>query len=140
MVLAAACGSGAKDRDALMEADRAFARASQDRRLEAWLDAFSDSGILMRPNAAVTPGKAFLRERMAAAFADTSFSLNWEPIRADVARSGELGYTVGLYQSRQVDSAGRPRIGTGKYVTIWRRQPDGSWKVVLDIGNPDAAR
>lgn len=140
LALVAACQDDGRDREALMEADRAFARASQERRLDAWLEVFSDSGILMRPNAAVTPGKTFLRERLAASFADTTFSLNWEPIRADVSRSGDLGYTVGLYQSRRIDTGGAVQVGTGKYVTIWRRQRDGSWKVALDIGTPDVPR
>ncbi|MBI4420961.1 MAG: DUF4440 domain-containing protein, partial [Gemmatimonadetes bacterium] len=60
--------------------------------------------------------------------------------RADVAASGDLGYTVGLFQSRRLDAAGKPVVGTGKYVTIWRKQADGSWKAMLDLGVADAAR
>jgi ketosteroid isomerase-like protein len=124
-------------RASLLGTDRAFARESQTRGLAAWTDFFADSGILMRPNAAVTPGKAFMQERMGAVLEDTSFSMTWEPLRADVSRSGDLGYTIGLYQARTTPAGGRPVITTGKYVTIWRRQVDGSWKVALDIGNPD---
>jgi ketosteroid isomerase-like protein len=124
-------------RTVLLDADREFARQSQLRRLDAWLDVVADSALLVRPNAALTRGKATVRESMGPAFADTSFSLNWEPVLAEVSRSGDLGYTVGLSQSRRLGPDGTPVIGTGKYVTIWRKEPDGAWKAVLDIGVTD---
>ena len=141
LLFCSACGRDpAVLRNDLMDADRAFARDVQARRLEGWVEAFADSALVLRPNVPVAVGKAAVRERIAAAFADTSFTLNWEPIRADVAASGDLGFTVGLSQSRRLDADGKPVVGTGKYTTIWRRQPDGSWKVVLDVGTPDAPR
>ncbi|MBI4419910.1 MAG: hypothetical protein HY560_03725, partial [Gemmatimonadetes bacterium] len=90
LVLSLLCATGctgdpAKEPDAIMDADRAFARDVQTRRLEAWVAAFADSAVVLRPNAPVGVGKGAVRERMAAAFADTSFALNWEPTRADVA-------------------------------------------------------
>lgn len=130
----------AEAKNTLMDADRAFARDVQARRLEGWLAAFADSGLLLRPNAPVTPGKAFVGERMASAFGDTSFTLNWEPLMADVSATRDLGYTVGLYQSHRLDADGKPVVGTGKYATIWRRQADGAWKVVLDVGVADGQR
>ena len=59
--------------------------------------------------------------------------LTWKPGVADVAASGDLGYTVGTYELRS--PAGLVR--TGKYMTVWRKQPDGSWKFVADGGTPD---
>jgi ketosteroid isomerase-like protein len=126
-------------RNALLDADRDFARESQIRRLDAWVDVFADSALLVRPNAALNKGKATVRESMRPAFADTSFSLNWEPVLAEASRSGDLGYTVGLSQSRRVGPDGKAVIGTGKYVTIWKKE-DGAWKAVLDIGVSDSRR
>jgi ketosteroid isomerase-like protein len=56
--------------------------------------------------------------------------LEWEPIRAEVSESGELGWTTGT--SRAIRAQGERR---GRYITIWRKQPDGSWKVSADLGN-----
>lgn len=126
-----AAGQSAAD---LMEADGAFARAVATGRLEAWVGFFADSGTMFRPGGPVV-GRAAIRAWMAPTFADTSFRLVWEPVRADVA--GDLGYTIGRWESRRVGADGREVRRTGSYVTIWRRQADGSWKVVVDIGNPD---
>ena len=56
--------------------------------------------------------------------------LTWHPVLADVAQSGELGYTTGPWTLLQND---RPQTA-GEYVTLWRKQPDGQWKFVVDMG------
>jgi hypothetical protein len=58
-------------------------------------------------------------------------TLNWEPALADVSGAGDLGYTTG--PSLTTDEKQKP-IRSGYYFSIWRRQPDGRWKVELDIG------
>lgn len=72
-------------------------------------------------------------------FADwpTGAELLWKPVQTDVADSGEVGYTWGTYEYRGPPNAeGKRGIGTGHYVTIWKRQADGAWRFVLDTGNP----
>jgi len=56
--------------------------------------------------------------------------LTWYPVLADVAQSGDLGYTTGPWTMLQ---NGQPQA-TGEYVTVWRKQPDGQWKFVVDMG------
>lgn len=69
----------------------------------------------------------------------TTAKLTWEPAYADVSQSGDLGYTWGRYQL--IVPMGKPGspplVRHGTYVTIWKRQRGGGWKVVLDGGNPD---
>jgi len=55
-----------------------------------------------------------------------------EPLFAE--GSGDLGYTHGTYRRERVNSEDEAVVETGRYVTIWRRNADGKWKVVLDIG------
>lgn len=81
----------------------------------------------------IVAGKAAIRELMAPVFATPEHSLRWEPLGAEVSRT--VGYTYGRYVSRGTDQEGKPVTRYGKYVTIWKKQVDGSWKVVLDIGN-----
>ena len=57
-------------------------------------------------------------------------TLTWEPIIAEVANSGELGYTWGNWKFVQPDTT-----YYGNYFTVWKKQIDGKWKVVLDGGN-----
>jgi len=54
-----------------------------------------------------------------------------------VAASGDLGYAVGTWQLTGKSRKGEPVSLTGKYMTVWKKQADGSWKVVADMGNAD---
>jgi ketosteroid isomerase-like protein len=58
-------------------------------------------------------------------------------VDADVSAASDLGYTRGRYLSQRRLDDGRVVSSRGTYTTIWKRQDDRSWKVVLDIGTPD---
>lgn len=64
---------------------------------------------------------------------DSQFKLTWEPLKADLAKSGELGYTYGKYFFTAMDSV--ETTTTGYYISVWKKQDDGSWKYVLDGGS-----
>lgn len=66
--------------------------------------------------------------------------LEWEPLAAKVSESGELGYTFGSYKLTTRDSLEMENTSFGTYVTIWERQPDNTWKFVLDAGNTTPER
>jgi ketosteroid isomerase-like protein len=139
VALLAACARAqdvAATRSALMDADRAFNRATAARRADGWMEFIAEDGEMMRSAGTVT-GRAAIREAMAKAFADTSFSLTWEPLQADAGGSGDLGYTNGKYEARFRDANGKSALRTGRYLTVWKKQADGSWKVVRDIGVQD---
>jgi len=120
-----------------MDADVAFAQATRDRGVDGWVDWFADSGVQVTPGRNIV-GKAAIREAMAPALSDSTRTLTWRPTSAEVAAAGDLGYTIGRWERthRVKDSTATTR---GSYVTVWRKQADGSWKVVLDIGNSDPA-
>lgn len=66
-------------------------------------------------------------------------SIRWQPLDAAISSSGDLGYTIGAYEIvRSGENAGV--VTTGKYVTIWKKQADGSWKVIFDSGVPDTPK
>jgi len=126
-------------RAAVMDADRAFNDATARRGVEGWVSYFEPGGQQFHARG-VSVGTDAIRRRMTPAFADTARQLRWYPVRAVVAASGDVGYTIGRWESRSRGADGRwAGEGTGNYVTIWRLQSDGSWKVAVDIGNQDAA-
>ncbi len=125
------------ERERLLEADRAFARETQARGVEGWVSYFAADGVMFRSGGPVV-GHEGIRELMAPAFGDTTFSLTWEPQAAEVAEAGDLGYTYGRYRSTRIVPNRQSEVRTGSYVTIWRRQLDATWRVALDIGSPDA--
>jgi ketosteroid isomerase-like protein len=67
-------------------------------------------------------------------------SLSWHPVFAAVAGSRDLGYTIGEYTSTGRGPTGAAVQRFGKYLTVWRRQPNGVWKFVVDGGNGSPGR
>jgi ketosteroid isomerase-like protein len=63
--------------------------------------------------------------------------LRWEPHFADASASGDFGYSRGTYELTLPRAGGPPVRHTGRYLTIWKRQPDGKWKLVFDTGAED---
>ncbi|MCU7523803.1 MAG: nuclear transport factor 2 family protein [Ignavibacteria bacterium] len=122
-----------KGKDLLLKADMEFSRLSQEKGSnEAFLAFASDSAVLLRKNSYPVEGKSAIRSLLSRR-PDTSFVLIWKPVFADIASSGELGYTYGTYEVRT--PGGLKLTGEGTYVTIWKRDKNGRWKFVLDAGN-----
>ncbi len=65
------------------------------------------------------------------------YELSWVPQKAEVAMSGELGYTWGKYMVKYNDEKGNEITSHGKYLNVWKKQPNGEWKVAVDMGNKD---
>ena len=117
----------------VLEADRQFEKATVEKGLEGWMAAFDDDA-LMFGREGTSRGKAAIREAMAAAFALPGFRFTWTPIRAEVSNDGQLGYSYGQYDRRITNPEGQDNVKAGTYVTIWKKQKDGSWKVIADFG------
>lgn len=119
----------------LMQADRDFNRATQERRLEGWMDFMADNIVLGhedQPNF----GKDAVRKAMAF-LDDASLTLTWEPTYGEMFASGDFGFTTGKWVRKGKDPQGVERMRTGRYLTVWKKQKDGGWKVVWDGGTPD---
>ncbi|MFQ5747077.1 MAG: YybH family protein [Gemmatimonadota bacterium] len=117
----------------LLDADREFAEATARAGIGGVMSHFTPDGQMILPDGPVG-GIEGIRSLMAPLFADTSYSITWSPEFADVSEAGDLGYTIGDYTSRRVDDSGQEVVKRGYYLTVWRRQADGRWKVEADIG------
>ncbi len=76
----------------------------------------------------------------AAIAADTTWSaadyqLTWTPVGGRLGPGSDMGFTWGHYEGRSKDRDGTAKVTTGRYMTVWKKQPDGSWKVALDASN-----
>ncbi len=121
----------------LLQLDRDFDAASAQNGAEAWVAYFGDHGAILRPAAAPISGPAAIREAMSPVFTTPGSSLRWQPTRAEILIPGALGYTVGRSERRRKGDDGRPMVQHGTYFTLWRKQPDGTWKIAADTGQPD---
>lgn len=92
---------------------------------------------MLSPNRPLLTGKSALTKFIAKSFALQHYDIIWQPTNAEVARSGELGYTTGSYEMSFRPPRGKLFFDKGKYVMIWKKQPSGDWKVLFDISNSD---
>ncbi len=125
-----------QERAALLDADRAFLVESQRRGADGWVDFFLPDGVMFPSNGRVDGWEA-IREAIQPAFDPDGPRLLWEPGEAFVSESGDLGYTIGKWRTvtaTDPDSI----VGSGNYLTVWRKDEGGDWKVAVDIGNSDA--
>lgn len=121
----------------LLQLDRDFDAASAQNGAEAWVAYFGDHGAILQPSAPPLSGPDAIRAAMNPVFTRPGSSLRWQPTRAEILIPGALGYTLGRYQRRRNGDDGRPMLQHGTYFTLWRKQPEGSWKIAADTGQPD---
>ena len=123
-----------KPEDVLLQADRDFNKATQEKRLDGWMTFMADDVVLLRGKGVL--GKEAARKELEPDWADPSTSLAWEPAHAQMFASGLMGYTSGRWTFSAEDK-GQKLTLHGDDLTVWKKQQDGSWKVVADGGTPD---
>jgi len=116
-----------------------FMKAALARGSQGYMSYYADDAVELPNGAEAIQGKENIAKTMG--FLDSKDNrLTWTPVYADISASGDLGYTYGTFEFRSKDKDGQPTIGHGKYTSIWKKQKDGSWKVVLDMGNDSPKR
>jgi ketosteroid isomerase-like protein len=124
---------------AIMDADTQFSKVTGDKRLEGFASFLAEDVTTIRADQPVVQGKQAMAERWSRLLNDPAMAIEWKPQVARVASSGDFGYTIGSYRVTRSDAQGQRVVSTGKYVTIWQKQADGSWKVVHDSGVADTS-
>jgi ketosteroid isomerase-like protein len=115
--------------DSMVAAEHAFAKLAKEKSTkEAFLANLADDSVLFGPD--LTGGKELWKNRP-----ESPSLLSWYPIYADLSLAGDLGYTTGPWEFRAKRDAKEPNA-YGHFVTVWRKQRDGSWKVMFDQGVP----
>jgi len=110
----------------LIAAEKAYAKVAGEKGFrDASISVFADDAVIFAPSA--VNGKKFWRD------AKENPVITWRPIFASISRSGELGYTTGPSEYRRLREAQNPD-GFGHFVTIWRKDAKGIWRVAIDVG------
>ena len=121
------------ERSALMKADEALFESHED--LDEFVTFWADDAIFMPDDAPAARGDS-IRTTWEQLISMPGFNLEWRATSAQVAEAGDMGYTIGTYELT-VEQDGASMVTVGKYVTLWKKQDDGSWKVVVDCFNGD---
>jgi ketosteroid isomerase-like protein len=124
----------------LMELDARFDRDTAARGVDGWVSYFADNGAMGSADGPPVSGRDAIGQAMKDAFATPGFSLRWKPDYARILVPSKLGYTSGTFTSTRLNERGEKVTKTGVYITVWRKQKDGAWKIEFDTGeNGDAA-
>lgn len=114
----------------LFKADKSFSNASEkDGYANAFIEFAHPDVVLLRENNMPIIGKSELIKIFEGA-RSSKLNFTWEPLGGDIAKSGELGYTYGIYTIKQ-DTI----LKKGTYVSVWKKDSKGKWKYILDSGN-----
>jgi len=114
--------------ESLANAERAFAATSVKKGFhQAFVEHLAEDGIVFAPTP--TNGK-----KLHAEAPESNAVLNWYPAYADISASLDWGYTTGPYEFKANPEDAKP-AGAGFYLSVWKKQPDGQWKVAVDMGN-----
>ncbi len=121
----------AKGADLLRQLEAEFAAAVAQHGHDAFIAHFAEKGVEIVDGGGFN-SKDDMRKQPAW---PQGTSLTWTPLKAEMAASGDLGYTYGNYIYTAKNKDGKIVTSYGKYTSIWKKQKDGQWKVVVDMGN-----
>jgi ketosteroid isomerase-like protein len=134
---AATADTRADDEAAIRKADMDWANTAQSKQVDAWMTYYTDDVAVLPPNESMAIGTEQARKSIGGLLALPGLNLKWTPSKTGVARSGDLGYSYGAYEMTFNDPKGNPVSDKGKYVEVWKKQPDGKWKCAVDTFNSD---
>jgi uncharacterized protein (TIGR02246 family) len=125
------------ERTALRQADADWAKTVAEKNVDGFVSYFTPDGVVMAPNMPAANGVDAIRTWVSTNMSMPGFAVTWEATSAEVAASGDIGYTVGNFTYQMTMPDGTPLNDSGKYATIWKKQADGTWKVAVDVFNSE---
>ena len=127
----------AADEAALRKLDDEWSKAAGASDVEKTVSYYTDDALVMPPNSPVLQGKEAARGMWKAMFSMPGYGGGWKATKVEVSRSGDMGWVTGNYEITETDASGKPMTDKGKYLEVWKKQADGSWKCVADMFNTD---
>jgi uncharacterized protein (TIGR02246 family) len=127
----------AADEASIRAASAAWSQAATAKDLDKAVSFYADDAVQFPNKAPATRGKENIRKNWTPLLELPGPGLSWQTSSVELARSVDLAYETGAYNFVTTDKKGKTNDEKGKYVVVWKKQNDGSWKVVVDIDNPD---
>ncbi len=121
----------------LFDLENKFARATAEGGGAAFSSWFADNATSLSNGKPPVQGHDAIARQ--ATWSPRDYRLEWTPDGGLMGPGGTMGYTWGHYSGRAKDAAGNPIVTSGRYITMWVKQANGEWKVVLDASNEGPA-
>ena len=120
-----------------MKADADFNQAVADRDLNRFLSFIGEPVTFNGGTPDEIHGRDAVAKEWAPFFQANGPRLTWKPTKAEILGHGDLGYTVGSWERRAapVGQAPATAVTRGNYLTVWKKQPDGAWRIAFDTGS-----
>ncbi len=127
----------AEDERAIRAADATCLKAAQAKDVDGAVSCYADDASWLPPNAVMANGKGAIRAGWSQLLASPGFAIDWQITKLDISRAGDLAYTLYTYQLTVQGPDAKPVTDRGKDMAVWKKQPDGSWRIVADTFNSD---
>lgn len=114
----------------LLELEGRFSKAVAAGGGKAFGSWFADDAVTLNNGRPAMLGRAAIAAQ--AQWDPKTYQLTWIAQGAQMGPSNDMGFTWGHYEGRSKDKNGEPVVMTGRYFTVWKKLPDGTWKVALD--------
>lgn len=123
----------------LLELDGKFQKAVAEGGGKAFASWFADDAVTLNNGRPAVMGRAAIAAQ--AQWDPKTYQLTWQPQGAQMGPSNDMGFTWGHYEGHSKDKNGQPVVISGRYITVWKKVADGSWKVAMDASadEPPAA-
>jgi uncharacterized protein (TIGR02246 family) len=132
--------TSAADIAAVKAVEAEWVKAAATKDADKFVAHYTEDAAVLLPNAPLITGRAAARDAFKPLLADPNFALTFQSTQAHAAKSGDMVYTVGTYSLTVTDAKEKkPVTDKGKYITVFRKQADGSWKASADMINTDMA-
>ena len=128
----------AADEAALRKADEEWNKAARTRQVAAWVAFYTDDAVVLPPNEPPATTPDAIAKFVSGLLGLPALTIDWHAARVEMARSGELGYIHGSYDVSFRNPKGKLVKEHGKYLEVWRKQANGSWKCAVDTWSSDS--
>jgi uncharacterized protein (TIGR02246 family) len=132
-----AAAGDTKIEQALRDLDAKWSAAAGAKDIDKTVSYYSEDAVVMPPNAPSAKTRETIRSAWKEMLTTPGAAINWKTTKVEVAKSGDLACVSGTYEVMINDPSAKPANDHGKYVEVWKKQADGTWKVVADIWNSD---
>ncbi len=129
----------AADEVAIRLADTEMVAALNARNVDRWLTFFASDAKMMPPCAPAVVGKDAIRKLISEYVATPGFSVAHHLESVVVSKGGDLAYVSYSYELTVKDTAGKPVAEIGKDISLYRKEPAGSWKLIIDMWSENQA-
>jgi uncharacterized protein (TIGR02246 family) len=131
--------TSAADLKAIREGEVAWSADFGSNDVDKIVSHYADDATLMMPGMPIIMGRDAIRSGVTQMYADKNLALSFTTATAQVAKGSDLAYTQGTYSMTMTNPKTKKLVTEkGKYLTVYKKQSDGTWKAVEDINNADA--